>query len=196
MSTIQIEVRTVTKTSIKLTVNKNDTAKELKAAIENTTGIAATSQRLLYGGKELAQSKEISKFGLEDGSIIQLALKGIKSSIDDNQPVPYQIFIQTVTKKFALIVNYNDSIAQIKSKIESKEGIDAKQQRLLYSGRQLKDNHTLDEYFIYDDCILQLVLRLSDVKGQTMQMFSFYLLLLFIFIQSMLLILSLKLCTK
>lgn len=87
-----------------------------------------------------------------------------------------------MAKKFVLTVDYDDTVKKIKSMIESKEGIAVQQQRLIYSGRQLQDKSTLADQWVYNGCTLYLVLRLSHVKGQTMQMFSFiYLYILTLF---------------
>lgn len=80
MSTITIEIRTVLKKSISLTVNKTDKVSKLKKTIQEKEGIEAQFQRLLFAGKELKDDEVLSKHGVYDGSIIQLALGGIRST--------------------------------------------------------------------------------------------------------------------
>lgn len=72
-----------------------------------------------------------------------------------------KIFIKTLTGKSIIFeVNFDETIDNVKCMIQDYEGIPINQQRLMFNGKNLENNHTLNYYNVINESTLTLELNL------------------------------------
>ena len=149
---MQIFVKTLSGKTITVEVEKDDTIENLKRKICDKQGVPADQQRLIFSGKQLENGNTIGDYSMQQGSTVHLVLH-LRGGM--------QIFVKTLSGRTITVeTDANDSIEELKRKIEAKEGIPARDQRIIYAGKSLDEQNTVGDYSIQNGSNLYLVLRL------------------------------------
>jgi ubiquitin len=128
--------------------------------------VGATTSDLVSDVKSKGQRVSVGGRELHGGTIEGLPVRDVPvvDNRSENLPVPKRtmtIFVKTLTgKRLKLRVAPTARIEDIKARIQRKEGIPPEQMRLIFEGRQLDDEQTLQDYGVRDQSVVSLILNL------------------------------------
>ncbi|KAL8162459.1 hypothetical protein V2J09_013948 [Rumex salicifolius] len=148
--------KTVTGKTITLEVESSDTIESVKTMIWDKEGTPPDQQWLLFGNTHLEDGKTLADYNIRNGWTFHLLLRfrGIS-----------RIVVTAITAKgpktISLEVKSHNTIGNLKTKIQHKEGIPPSHQRLILCDVVLEDSKTLADYYIKKESIIHLELCLT-----------------------------------
>ncbi|XP_062610805.1 polyubiquitin-like [Saccostrea cucullata] len=150
---IQIFVETLSRRTIPFEVQLTDTIDNIKTKIGDKEGIPPDNQVLSFLGKTLKNVCTLFDYNIQNRSILL--------RVQQNRRM--KLFIRTPTETtITLEVNPSDTIENVKIRIQERLRIPVEQQKLIFEGKPLSDDHSLDEYGIRRGFSVCLVLRLEE----------------------------------
>jgi len=127
---IPIYVRQIAGKTLTLEVENFDTIRDVKAKISDKEGISPDNQLLIYGGRVLEDGGKLSDYAILEKSTLNLWVLR-------RNYMP--IFVKTLTGKTILLeMEASETVENLKSKIQDREGIPSASQQLLYGGKFLR----------------------------------------------------------
>merc|ERR1711991_571499 len=74
VATMLIKVKTLTGKEIEIDIEPEDRIERIKERVEEKEGIPPAQQRLIFGGKQMADDKTAAEYNVEGGAVLHLVL--------------------------------------------------------------------------------------------------------------------------
>jgi ubiquitin C len=134
--------------TIILEVGTSDTIEGIKFKIKDKEEIPREHQMLYFYGKHLDDRHTVSHYNIHNYSTVDLV---------SCLPSGMCVFVKTpFHESLVLGVMGSDTVASVKSKIWRMSDIPTDQQKIVLFGDELEDDHTLSEYNLQKEAVLQV----------------------------------------
>ena len=167
----------------KVTLNKTTTVLQLKEHLEKLVNIQKEMQNLIFAGKVLSDTNTLEQCGIRNECTVILIKKSKPSNpVDPPQTqtqndthkeipkkgdeIPFKIKLSSVGKVYDVSFSISSTILELKQHLASIVGIESQLQTLVFKGKILKDNETLQFYKFEKDITVILVKKAAAPKNE------------------------------
>ena len=141
-----INVKLLTGQTISLEVYKADTIENFKNKFKEKENIPINKYDVKFGEQILEKCFTFEYYNIKEDTLLDISEKQSMN-----------IFLKNLNEKMTTLEVYAyNTKEEVKKIIEEKEGIPNSQQKLIFLGKQLEDNRTLDDYNIQKDSTINL----------------------------------------
>lgn len=145
---IKIYLRYLTGETLDLFVEPFNTIGSIKGMLQETAGIHHSRQIFIFACQQCEDRNTFSDYGIKKGDMITIVIRP--------EPVK-QIFVSWEGFSFPLSVGPNFSIRDVKGLIQNFLNIAMAEQKLVFKGKELEDEKTLEDYYIQNETALSLL---------------------------------------
>ena len=152
---INIFVKTMIGTKLKIETEANCLVANLKQLIYKKEGLPPNNQILIFDGQILRDSQSIGFYGIDNNSTLFVILKILSKG--------NQLYAKIPGGKLVLLdIPLTENTLSVKSQIELKESLPVSTQGLYFLNKELDDRKTLTEYSVQKGDILEVNLKSSE----------------------------------
>lgn len=161
---ILVKVSEPAEKTLELQVSGSSMVKELKQKISASERISVDHQRLLLGSVELSDGDLLSRYHLQTNTL--LLLQVVSSSPRRS------LYVRNLLGKITEVEVFpNDSVKTLKTRISAKEGIPPDNQRLIFCGKDLRNEELIESYNIEQESNIQLALTVPESQEELTRVF-------------------------
>jgi len=160
----EVYVKTLTGKTILAWVRDYESVFDLKNKISKQDGIPVDQQRLIFAGKQMEDPNTLASYKILPHSTIHLVLR-----LRGDGRTHITVFIKTLTGKTIEVpyLSRDEKVRGLKAIIQDREGIAPDIQNLIYAGKQMDNDASLQSYGIQHEAALHLVLSLPSNENTT-----------------------------
>lgn len=166
---LSFSVKDLTGKSTTVNATTNTTILKVKEFIQLKAKHHPECQRLIYAGKVLNDTQTCKDAGIPNGATLHLVLT-IKPGGNNQDPVYLKSDIVVIArlsngKAISIPTTPGCSVADFKKLVSDLEGIPINQIRIIFAGRQMEDDKTLNHFNVSHESQVHIVLRLVTNNG-------------------------------